>query len=694
LRNLLSRLLPLILLPVLAFGTANVSGKLTNPSPTDTTIWQNAEAHLDLHNCGSSYPTVAGASLASHQVYAISTTDGTWSGTLYRNDEITCGGVTNTTWWTLTYWSNGREVGPSRDYTCSQATCAFDSMTPIVTYPALPGPSAPAISLQPKLCTFSAAATTWTCVHNFAVQPVEIQLFDLTWHQIFSDTAPTATDPNTATAVFLVAQSGYMLCLYAGNSTLGINNPNYIIGNPTSSQTIVGSGYTFTIQGPLSLGSLFTVSNGTADPAGIAGSIFYRSDLTKLRFYDSAWHSFDGVDSTSTLLNKTLNVGSNSIVQTTPAAGRYLRDNGTSFQPSSVAAAGAGACTNQAVTATVDNAGPTCTTLTSAYVDNTIAKTGADINTSNQVTATHLVAALPVAQGGTALAGGTSGGILGFTAAGVIASSAALAAGQFVLGGGAGATPTTSFSVVPVANGGTNLASGTSGGILGYTASGTLASSVALTANVLTKGGGAGATPTNSSITDDGTKISTAEPLLLTEGACPAGTGSSDLVCADSADHLLHFNPNNAGNQQVPITSSFSSNYTNATTTFSTITNMSWTVAASRTYTLDCKLVYQVSATTAGPKFQLTGPASPTAVVLNAEGGTGAAAYADGSTSTQTTFSNALTTFGTSGATGTNFVVNVSALIVNGVNAGTVALQAAANGAGTLTIIPSFCRLQ
>lgn len=48
-----------------------------------------------------------------------------------------------------------------------------------------------------------------------------------------------------------------------------------------------------------------------------------------------------------------------------------------------------------------------------------------------------------------------------------------------------------------VAQGGTNLASGTSGGVLGYTASGTLASSAALTANGVVLGGGAGATPTS-----------------------------------------------------------------------------------------------------------------------------------------------------------------------------------------------------
>ena len=49
---------------------------------------------------------------------------------------------------------------------------------------------------------------------------------------------------------------------------------------------------------------------------------------------------------------------------------------------------------------------------------------------------------------------------------------------------------------VAVTGGGTGLTSGTSGGILGFTASTTLASSVALTANALVLGGGAGATPT------------------------------------------------------------------------------------------------------------------------------------------------------------------------------------------------------
>ena len=66
---------------------------------------------------------------------------------------------------------------------------------------------------------------------------------------------------------------------------------------------------------------------------------------------------------------------------------------------------------------------------------------------------------------------------------------------------------------LPVANGGTGIASGTSGGVLAFTASGTIASSAALTVNVLTKGGGAGVAPGNSSITDDAKNITTTEVI-------------------------------------------------------------------------------------------------------------------------------------------------------------------------------------
>jgi len=66
---------------------------------------------------------------------------------------------------------------------------------------------------------------------------------------------------------------------------------------------------------------------------------------------------------------------------------------------------------------------------------------------------------------------------------------------------------TSTTGIVPVANGGTGLASGTSGGVLAYTATGTLVSSAALAASALVLGGGAGAAP---STTTTGTGVVTA----------------------------------------------------------------------------------------------------------------------------------------------------------------------------------------
>ena len=82
--------------------------------------------------------------------------------------------------------------------------------------------------------------------------------------------------------------------------------------------------------------------------------------------------------------------------------------------------------------------------------------------------------------------------------------------------------------------------------------------------------------------------------------------------------------------------------------------------------------------------MQLTGPASPTAVMLTVDGGTNATAYADAGA---VAFSSAVTAFGTLGAATTNFVLPIEASI-SATTAGNVALQLAANGAGTLTVQP------
>jgi hypothetical protein len=93
----------------------------------------------------------------------------------------------------------------------------------------------------------------------------------------------------------------------------------------------------------------------------------------------------------------------------------------------------------------------TPTTLTASR---TVTFPDADIN---------FTTGLPVANGGTGLTSGTSGGVLYYSASGTLASSAALAASAIVLGGGAGAAPattTTGTGVVTALGNNTNATGG------------------------------------------------------------------------------------------------------------------------------------------------------------------------------------------------------------------------------------------
>jgi len=90
---------------------------------------------------------------------------------------------------------------------------------------------------------------------------------------------------------------------------------------------------------------------------------------------------------------------------------------------------------------------------------------------------------------------------------------------SFTSGGAvyASSTSVLTTGTLPVASGGTGLTAGTSGGILAYTATGTLASSGALTQYGVVLGGGAGAAPTS-------TSAGTATYVLTSNGAGVAPT--------------------------------------------------------------------------------------------------------------------------------------------------------------------------
>jgi hypothetical protein len=232
-------------------------------------------------------------------------------------------------------------------------------------------------------------------------------------------------------------------------------------------------------------------------------------------------------------------VGGNFFTLANPSAVTFVQVNAdnsittmdaATFRTAIGAGSGGGSVTSVSGTGTVNGISLSGTVTSSGNI--TLGGSLSGVSLTTQVTGT-----LPVANGGTgatttqtalnALVGATTSGFY-LRGDGTNASMSAIQAGDVpTLNQNTTGTASNVTGVVAVANGGTGLASGTSGGILAFTATGTIASSGALTASALVIGGGAGVAP---STTTTGTGVLTALAADVNVAAgVVTGTGTGTL---------------------------------------------------------------------------------------------------------------------------------------------------------------------
>jgi hypothetical protein len=186
-------------------------------------------------------------------------------------------------------------------------------------------------------------------------------------------------------------------------------------------------------------------------------------------------------------------------------------------------------------------AGPTTGVTIVAGTAAFVVWNGVDFVTASVTSTTGI---LPVANGGTGLASGTSGGVLAYTATGTLASSAALAANALVIGGGAGAAPSTTTTGTGVVtalgvNTGTAGAFVVNGGALGTPSSGTV-TNLTGTASININGTVGATTPTTGAFTTlsaTGTITSTSPTVVLRNNS--AGTTYKECDIGNTGNTLL-----------------------------------------------------------------------------------------------------------------------------------------------------------
>lgn len=363
-------------------------------------------------------------------------------------------------------------------------------------------------------------------------------------------TSPVVSSGGTTPAISLAAAYGDTLNPYASKTA------NYVLAAPNASAGVPTFRALVAADVP---GSALTKTDDTNVTLTLGGSP--TTALLNAASLTLGWTGQLGISRGGT--NTSVAPSAYGVVYGNSGGTAYTSlTNGTTGQILTATTGGAPTWANPATNGTV--------TSVAATVPAFLSITGSPITTSGTLAITYSGTALPVANGGTGLTAGTSGGLLYYSATGTLASSALLTQYGVVYGGGAGAAPVStaagttgqvltattggaptwanpatngtvtsvSFTggIITVATATTTPAltvAGTSGGIPYFSSASTWASSAALAANAIVIGGGAGAAPATTTtgtgvVTALGVNTGTAGAFVVNGGAL--GTPSSGTV--------------------------------------------------------------------------------------------------------------------------------------------------------------------
>jgi hypothetical protein len=337
-----------------------------------------------------------------------------------------------------------------------------------------------------------------------------------------------------------------------------------------------------------------------------------------------------------------------------------------------------------------------------------IAWNGTDFELVGTDDASRLNGVLAAANGGTGQSSYTVGDILFASGSTTLSKLADVATGNALISGGVGVAPsygkiglTTHVSgTLPVANGGTGLTGGTSGGVLYYSAAGTLASSGALAASSLVVGGGAGVAPSTITtgtgvVTALGVNTGTAGAFVVNGGAL--GTPSSGTVTNLTGTASININGTvGATTANTGAFTSITSTSASGILTRAAATQDGVELIGRAGGTTSLKATITPTTLTASRTFTLpdnSGTVLTTgATVTVAQGGTGQTSYTNGQLLIGNTTGNTLaksTLTAGSGVTITNGAgtITISATGSGGTVTGVTATSPVASSGGTAPVI-------